>query len=108
MLDPKYAGSLFGVAQRAVGARFIGPWFVGPSVWLLVTIHHFAFGLIPALGTMVDNVVKALNLIRNAMKEVLEHVTSRVSAFEEQSAVATDISANTKQVANGVRRIGAD
>ena len=103
MLDPKYAGSLFGVAQRDAGPRFIGPRFVGPSTWLLVTIHRLAFGLFPALTTMVDNVVNALNFIQNAMKEVLEHATSTAVTVEEQSAVATDISANTKQAANEAR-----
>jgi len=55
---------------------------------------------------MVDNVVNTLNPTRNAKKEVLEHVTS--TAVEEQSAVATDISANTKQTVNGARHISTD
>ena len=103
MLDPKYAGSLFGVAQRDAGPRFIGPRSVGPSAWLLVTIHRLAFGLFPALTTMVDNVVNALNFIQNVVKEVLEHATSTAVTVEGQSAVATDISANTKQAANEAR-----
>ena len=63
---------------------------------------------IDGMRAMADSVVNALNSIRNAMKEVLEHVTSTAAAVEEQSAVATDISANTQQAANEARRIGTD
>jgi methyl-accepting chemotaxis protein len=54
---------------------------------------------IQGMRSVSGDVAGSLDAIRGAMQEVLEYVTSTASAVEEQSAVASDMSANMQRAA---------
>ena len=54
---------------------------------------------IDGMRAVSGDVAGSLDAIRGAMQEVLEYVTSTASAVEEQSAVASDMSANMQRAA---------
>jgi methyl-accepting chemotaxis protein len=59
------------------------------------------------MRSMTAEVVGSLDAIRGAMQQVLEYVASTASSVEEQSAVASEISANTHRAAEEANQIGA-
>ncbi len=61
---------------------------------------------IEGMRAISGDVVGSLDAIRGAMEQVLEYVTSTASAVEEQSAVASDMSANMQRAAAEASSIG--
>jgi methyl-accepting chemotaxis protein len=56
------------------------------------------------LKAISDEVVESLGTIRKSIENVREYVTSTAAAVEEQSAVASEMSASLQAVANAARQ----